>query len=51
MKLLLLIVSIVLFALFAIFALSDGTWSTTTHLFALLGFGLAAFAASFLPIP
>ena len=51
MKLLLLIVSVVLFLLLAIIALSGGTWDTASHLFALAGFGLAAFAASFLPIP
>ena len=51
MKLLLLIVSIVLFLLLGIVGLSGGTWDTANHLFALLGFGLASFAASFLPIP
>ena len=51
MKLLLLILAIVLFLLDAIFALTGGTWSTLDHLVAIMAFGLASFAGSFLPIP
>lgn len=51
MKLLLLIFGIVLFLLTGIIALTGGSWDTAAHLEALLAFGLALFAASFLPIP
>ena len=51
MKLLLLVLAIIAFVVTAILALTGGTWSTTVHLFALLGIGLALFAASFLPLP
>ena len=51
MKLLLLVVAIILFVVTAIIALTGGTWDTFAHLIALLGIGLAFFAASFLPIP
>jgi uncharacterized membrane protein len=50
-KLLLLVLAIIVFVVTAILALTGGTWSTTVHLFALLGIGLALFAASFLPLP
>jgi hypothetical protein len=49
MKLLLLIAAICLFIVLAILGLSGGHWETFGHLIALLGVGLAAFAASFLP--
>jgi hypothetical protein len=51
MKLVLLVLAIIVFAVSAIIALTGGTWSTVSHLFALVGIGLALFAASFLPIP
>jgi hypothetical protein len=50
-KLLLLVFAIVLFLVTAIIALTGGAWDTFSHLFAIACFGLAAFAASFLPIP
>jgi hypothetical protein len=50
MKLLLLIASIIVVVIMAIIALTGGAWSNTTHLFALLGIGLALFFASFLPV-
>lgn len=51
MKLLLLVGAIVVFIIGAIIALTGGTWDSAAHLFALAFIGLAAFAASFLPIP
>jgi hypothetical protein len=51
MKLLLLIGSIIVFVLVALLCLLGSSWDTLTHLFALTCIGLAAFAASFLPVP
>lgn len=51
MKILLLIVSVALLVVIAILALAGSSWDTFTHLFALLCIALAAFAASFLPLP
>ena len=51
MKLVFLIGAIILFVITAIIALTGGTWDTFSHLLALVCIGLAAFAASFLPLP
>ena len=51
MKLLFLVLAIIAFVVTAIIALTGGTWSTVSHLFALVAIGLALFAASFLPLP
>ena len=50
MKLLLLVLAIIFFVVTAIIALTGGTWDTLSHLFALVCIGLAALAASFLPL-
>ena len=47
----LLVISIVLFVIVAFIGFTGGEWGTFSHLVALVGFGLAFFAASFLPIP
>lgn len=51
MKTVLLVIAIVLFVIVAFIGLTGGTWDTFSHLVSLLGFGLAFFASSFLPIP
>lgn len=50
MRLLLLIIAIVIFLVMAFLGIIGSVWLTPVHLAILLGLGLAAFAAAFLPL-